>query len=156
MMTNKYEVVMRVVSSSDYETVIPSNEHVGLWYDGQCNPQKLYLYIHSSEPAEDAEIFAREDIGNNSMPADVFHGKMLRLPMIYTVYTCKRAREIEAELVPLIQELLESYEERWNGNNYVGNWDEELVEKLEAALLEIEECGSDCEWDSQYEDEHES
>lgn len=100
-----------------------------LQYSSEINPQPAYLLAYLRN--EKAELYAdcNAEIGN-SIPSNVFYGyaEIFRFPAAIKVTAVRR---LMAAVAPKIAALHESYSERWNGNNYVGSCDQNLVYDIE-------------------------
>lgn len=129
---------MKVYSQNTMEIV---TKYVGDWYDGQCFPQNLCVLLDS----EDKSVCIVEQTPRGGVPSKEWHEINLTRKLPLGLYSLNECEYILEQIKPITDKLFDSYEERYNGNNYVGSWDEELILELEKALMEFTE--SDLEFD---------
>ena len=141
---------MKVYSMSR-ECVV--RDYIGCWYDGQCQPQTVYLTIQGNNGK--AYIDCDYEIGN-SCPADVFNGIDIRFPLNEYVYSKGECESMLEELEPLIKNLYESHEEYNDGCNWRGKWDEFDIEELEIAIYDLESSDLCFDEEGQYADDAEN
>ncbi len=111
-------------------------EILGFQYEGQCFPQPLYFHVRP----DGCGFEVSTEIGW-STTSDIFHGRELRFKLWENYIYRDEARAFMAEHEQLIEELQESYQSEWNGNNWVGVWDTELIERVQCL---IDEFSTDC------------
>ncbi len=107
--------------------------YIGHWYEGQTNPQRLFLQIN---PEGSATIDYNPQT-DNSVPEAVWHSRILRLSLPSYVYSIEEIEEILGVFKNDIQQIQNSYEEKWNGQNHKGYFNQKLVESLEEELLKF-------------------
>ena len=129
---NEGAMIMRTVcyeSGEQYE-----GHYVGKWYEGQSKPQDIYFTLTRDG---NMDIDYNPEIGN-AVSGDVWHNRTLRIELPSNIYKLDEVNEMLDILKPLADKLMETYEEKYNGNNWVGIWKEVLVEELEIALKDFE------------------
>lgn len=98
-------------------------------YDGQVNPQGAYIELDCR--TGDLRADYSGEIGN-AVPADVFHDLVIRWSI--------PAESLGGSIIALfedetflgnMQKVLNGFEERWNGNNYVGHFTDEAQEIID-------------------------
>ena len=118
-------------------------------YPQQCQPQNAYLYFKPGYESLELVADYTSEIGNNVMSFDVFHGRELRFSV--TPYATRESLEAladDAELEKMLAEIRDSYDEVWDGNNYVGRYeglDEYFQEAIERHLADVLVQGEACE-----------
>ena len=98
----------------------------------------------SNLPYGKAYIKEREAIGNCCSP-DEFHKRILSLSLPFDLCSIKEGKSILNGFKEEIKAIQKTYDEIWNGNNYVGTWDEDLISDLEEKLRELD-FESDLYW----------
>jgi hypothetical protein len=101
-------------------------------YQGQCFPQRAYLEIDPTKCTKGLICHAdySGEIGNG-VPMDVWHNRIFRIPVSPEVSRKGlKALETDAKFVALVDQLVDSWEEVWNGNNYVGRFDSDAYHSL--------------------------
>jgi hypothetical protein len=106
------------------------NNFIGCWYPGQCVPQEINLYVPNNC---DPYIWHDPNIGSGCSP-DQFHKRELIFNLQCDILTIEEAEEIIKSHIELIDKLKQSYQEKWDGHNDVGEWNEELIEELQESL----------------------
>jgi hypothetical protein len=101
-------------------------------YQNQCFPQRAYLEIDPSKCT--TNIKCRADytgIIGNGVPMDVWHNQLFWVPVAPEVSRGGlKALETDERLISLATQLVDSWEEIWNGNNYVGKFDLDVYDML--------------------------
>lgn len=110
------------------------DDYIGKWYEGQYNPQDLYLEINCER---EAEIVYDPEIGRGTR-SDVWHRRTLWIGMSGGIISIEESNKILDDLKPLIVKLEASYEEKWDGNNHIGHWDQEIVQEIRNYLYKFE------------------
>jgi len=110
----------------NHETNERVTDYIGCWYPQQTKAQPIHLYL-----SNDGDVTIEHDpnIGGG-VSSDVWHRRALSFTLNGSIYTEEEAGAMIEEYAELCDKLVDSYEERWNGNNYVGYWDEELEQIL--------------------------
>lgn len=101
-------------------------------YQNQCTPQRAYLEIDPSKCTTNIKCHAdyTGEIGNG-MPAAVWHDLVFRIPVAPEVSReGLKALEHDERFITLVDQLVDSWEEIWNGNNYVGKFDRDVYDML--------------------------
>jgi hypothetical protein len=101
-------------------------------YQYQCAPQRAYLEIDPSKCTAGLVCHAdyTGEIGN-AVPAAVWHALEFRIPVAPEVSrTALKALETDERFITLVGQLVDSWEEIWNGNNYVGKFDRDIYDSL--------------------------
>lgn len=98
----------------------------------EISGQPAYLEIDPKDCRIDAE--SDGEIGGG-VPESVWNGRQMRLeiPANVTRHGLQRLAS-DPEANRLAENLIESYTEDWDGSNYVGHWDTELVLKFQNFL----------------------
>ena len=114
--------------------VIPNRKKkpVFFQYQYQNFPQGAYLEIDPSKCTTNIKCHAdyTGEIGN-AVPAAVWHDRVFRVPVAPEVSrTALKALETDERFITLVDQLVESWEEIWNGNNYVGKHDRDVYDML--------------------------
>ncbi len=114
-------------------------------YKSQVNAQDLYLEI-DPELDFDSGVFieSNAEIGG-SVPSRIFHRRALRFKFQPEICSRDEAAGFISDNTDLINSLIASYDEGWDGNNFVGKWDESLIEKLQESCDGFETEWSLCE-----------
>jgi hypothetical protein len=126
-------------------------------YSGQINPQDVYLEIDQ----DNARIYINGEIGN-AMPMDVWHGRTLRIGLRCLTLDSANTFLTDEDVVELIARIGEGLMVEWDGNNMVGQQNDDslkAVDELEANIAKRFDCDSDfiTGWDANnwlYEDCH--
>lgn len=100
-------------------------------YDGQCNPQDVYIEIDCVK--EKIYFDHNAEIGN-AVSSDVFNGKTLRY-YVGTIPTGSGANKILDDICDLAQIVVDNWDEEYINNRYVGR----LNKKGQKASDQIEE-----------------
>ena len=101
-------------------------------YRNQCAPQRAYLEIDPSKCTANLVCHAdyTGEIGN-AVPAAVWHDLVFRVPVAPEVSRGGlKALETDERFVTLVDQLVDSWEEIWNGNNYVGRFNSDVYDML--------------------------
>lgn len=101
--------------------------YVGCWYPGQCNPQPVELII---DGRTDEVSFAYWPEISAGCYAAAFNGYRTVFTFPAEIVTAEEFEEFVEENRDLIELLLASYSERYDGQNYRGQWDSSLVDEL--------------------------
>lgn len=114
--------------------VIPNRKKkpVFVQYQNQCAPQRAYLEIDPSKCTKGLICHAdySGEIGNG-VPVDVWHDRIFRVLVAPEVSReGLKALETDERFVTLVGQLMDSWEEIWNGNNYVGKHDRDVYDML--------------------------
>jgi len=101
-------------------------------YRGQHQPQRAYLEIDPSQCTK--YIKCRADYSGeigNAVPVAVWHDLVFRIPVAPEVWR-KGLKDLEQDerFISLTTRLVDSWEEIWNGNNYVGKHDRDTYDML--------------------------
>lgn len=132
-----------VVVSDGYKVV---NDYVGAWYDGDLDPRPIYLHVYKDGCFIN---YASED----GVTQDIFDDIELRFLLPGYIYSADEVEHILEELKPITDKLIKSFKLRYNGNSYVGKWDQSIKYDLEGA---IQLLNKDCYFGSlEFIDEHE-
>lgn len=119
------------------------DEYIGCWYSGQIFPQPISLHVPGKG---DAYITYNPNIGSGCSP-DQFHNRERLFSISLDILSLKERDYILKSFQSEIAELQNSYEEKWDGNNYVGYWNEKLIINLELELLDFIQLGeNELEW----------
>lgn len=117
-------------------------------YENQCNPQPAYLVLDPVEP--DLEADYSGEIGNG-MPADVWHNRVIRISIpACSSYQGIKALEENEQLIKFVEKMRDSFEDHWDGNNYVGRyydgWADDLmdIERMIEGVMDYVDV-----WDAQ-------
>ena len=87
-------------------------------YQGQSQPQDAYIEIDWREETIRADFNA--EIGN-AVPFAVWHGLRTRYGVPCGALP-KGINELMDEFLPIVQEVAERYEEKWDGSSWVGGF----------------------------------
>lgn len=101
-------------------------------YQNQCYPQPAYLEIDPSKCTNGLICHAdySGEIGNG-VPVDVWHNRVFRVPVAPEVSReGLKTLETDERFIALVDQLVDSWEEIWNGNNYVGKHDCDVHDML--------------------------
>ena len=114
--------------------VIPNRKKKPVFYQyqNQCYPQGAYLEIDPSKCTTNIKCRAdyTGEIGN-AVPAAVWHDLVFRVPVAPEVSrTALKELETDERFITLVDQLVDSWEEIWNGNNYVGKHDRDVYDML--------------------------
>jgi hypothetical protein len=122
---------MKVYSQNTHEIV---TDYVGCWYQNQCQPQSVRIYIDG----EKEDIWIDTDHMGGGVSEREFNREIISFKLPAYCYSPKEAQNIIATLDDIITELFESYEWKQMGYSsmYQGNWDENLIWKMEKAIEE--------------------
>ena len=101
-------------------------------YDGQVNPQSVYIWLDPIERTMGASYNA--EIGN-AVPSDVWHG-LTRRYSLPGALTAEAANGVMSQIAPLAQRVCDGFEDVWDGNNTVGR----LTEDAQDAEEDIREA----------------
>ena len=99
-------------------------------YDGQFEPQPAFIYLDVESASVTADYYG--NIGGGCSP-DVFHGRVLRFPINPLSINTQIAELIDENLGDF-QKIINGSDIVWDGNNYVGRFNEEaqrLIDKFE-------------------------
>jgi hypothetical protein len=101
-------------------------------YQGQCFPQGAHLEIDPSKCTTGLICHADyTGIIGNGVPMDVWHNQLFWIRVAPEVSRRGlKALETDQRFVTLVDQLVDSWEEIWNGNNYVGKFDRECYDSL--------------------------
>ena len=102
-------------------------------YQGQCQPQNAYFEVDLAYGT--LSCYYIGEIGN-AVPSDVWHNKCLRFPVPNNLKT-EDYNELMESVLELAKDLEKTYDEEWDGNNYVGIYDEEIYQMLDSAVDEF-------------------
>lgn len=114
--------------------VIPNRKKKPVFYQyqNQCFPQRAYLEIDPSKCTTNIKCYAdyTGEIGN-AVPVAVWHDLVFRIPVAPEVWR-KGLKDLEQDerFITLVGQLVDSWEEVWNGNNYVGKHDRDTYNML--------------------------
>lgn len=108
-------------------------DYIGYWYDGQTQPQPLYIELDGENQTYQVDWGC--EIGN-AVPEGVWHSRRLRIGLPYQILTDREASEIITENEADLKAILESYAETKRNGNTVGTWDDDLVMDLTFKLME--------------------
>jgi hypothetical protein len=100
-----------------------------LRYSSQINPQQCFVEL--APETEELSTSVAMEIGN-SVPSDVWHGRVRRYPLHAALAAGMDAALLD-ELEELAKRVIAGYECVWDGRNYVGS----LTEDAEEAEYEI-------------------
>ena len=95
-------------------------------YPGQFHHQSAYIELDPSDKT--LRCGWNGEIGN-AVPFCVYHGRVLRFSFA-PLMPLKDVRELMREIAPVCAEMIKSYDERWDGNNWRGVWNEALREEV--------------------------
>jgi hypothetical protein len=101
-------------------------------YQNQCAPQRAYLEIDPSKCTTGLICHAdyTGEIGNG-VPVAVWHDLVFRVPVAPEMSrTALKALETDDQFISLVDQLVDSWDEIWNGNNYVGKYDRDVYDML--------------------------
>jgi len=101
-------------------------------YQNQCMPQPAYLELDPTKCTNGLICHAdySGEIGNG-VPMSVWHNRVFRIPMSPEVSRRGlKALEQDEKFITLVDQLVDSWEEVWNGNNYVGRFDSDAYYSL--------------------------
>lgn len=101
-------------------------------YQNQCFPQRAYLEIDPAKCATNIKCHAdyTGDIGN-AVPVAVWHDRIFQIPVAPEMSrTALKALETDDQFISLVGQLVDSWDEIWNGNNYVGKYDRDVYDML--------------------------
>lgn len=103
-------------------------------YPGQYEQQDCYVTLDCSSGDLSASY---NSIIGSGVPMDVYHGKSVRwrIPSL----TTEAANALLEEISDLAQDVLDGYEEVWDGNNNAGSLDDDAQEAVES-IKEV--CGA--------------
>ena len=96
-------------------------------YPQQCNPQPAYITLNLRTGEVDADYSG--EIGNG-VPADVWHGLVIRFPLSSEATGGTIENMIDNNL-SIFQEILDGSEVVWDGSNHVGKLTDEAREIAE-------------------------
>lgn len=126
---------MKVYSTKTHEEII---DYIGNWYSGQTQPQPVVIYLDG----ENEKIWIKTACIGGGMSQREWHGEIISFKLPQRCYSEKEAEDIIEILEPTIKKLFESYESQQVDTYLQGNWDEDLIEKLQK---EIEKGDFECE-----------
>jgi len=101
-------------------------------YQGQCLPQPAYLELDPTKCTNGLICHAdySGEIGN-AVPMSAWHNRVFRIPVSPQVSRRGlKALEKDAKFITLVDHLVDSWEEVWNGNNYVGRFNYDVHDAL--------------------------
>ena len=110
-------------------------------YDGQTKPQPAYVEI---DPRGDSIIVSAdysEEIGN-AIPARVWHHLTYQIDCPDGILGESLTEYLESDhFQEQVREMCEGYEERWDGSNNAGHWNQwarQIEEAIESDLRDLE------------------
>lgn len=106
----------------------PITDYIGLWYSGKLFPQPIQITLNSDD--ESVTIDSYGEIGHGAMTCRSFNGIDLVLSLNIQVCSKEEADCLIEKLIPITDALFESYKERYDGQRYRGEWNEDLVDEL--------------------------
>lgn len=102
-------------------------------YPTQYNYQKAYIELDPESKTLTCDW--NGEIGN-AVPFAVYHGRVLRFSFppftkLHDVRDCMKA------IAPACAAMVKEYKERWDGNNWRGIWNEELLDMVQRRVLAL-------------------
>lgn len=94
---------------------------------GNSYPRQMPIHLYI-DPEEKTVTTDTNDFRQVGIPADIFNNKIIYFILPYNVDASllKNWLETDKELIEMINNLIESYECCWDGNNYVGGYDVDI------------------------------
>ena len=98
---------------------------------GNSYPRQMPIHLYI-DPEDRTVYVDTNDFSQTGTPGDIWHNRRFYYNLPYNVDASELKEWIETdqELIGGIDKLIESYECHWNGNNYVGRYDEDVEMKL--------------------------
>jgi len=103
-------------------------------YPMQCQAQPVYIEVNLAACTMTADYNA--EIGNG-VPAEVWNKHTIWFYLPSPCIAGHGINKIMAEITPKVAELLDSYRSVYNGNNYVGVYDEDLASEIERRVEDL-------------------
>lgn len=120
---------MKTVNGLDFYYNEKDKTPVFCQYDGQINVQGAYIEFDSANKG--IYISYNGEIGN-AVPADVWNNIAIRFSIPCNISQQQISDVInDAEFQELAKKFFASYKSVYNGNNYVGTWDEDIQGEMQ-------------------------
>lgn len=103
-------------------------------YPGQCQPQPCYIELDCDDETLEADYSS--EIGN-SVPGYVWHNRAIRFHI--PALKAHAANALMEELKERCQEIIDGYEQVWNGNNHVGTYTPKAQEIIDSIHYELQD-----------------
>ena len=99
---------------------------------GNSYPRQMPIHLYI-DPEDRTVYVDTNDFKQTGTPSDIWHNRLFYFNLPYNVDAAELKEWIETdqELIERIDNLIESYECHWNGNNHVGRYDEDIERELE-------------------------
>ena len=104
-------------------------------YPGQFYHQQAYIELDPESKTLTCDW--NGEIGN-AVPFSVYHGRVLRFSFNPFMHL-KDVRKTMRTIAPICAEMIKSYDEKWDGNNFRGVWDQTLHDKVYNIIAGMEE-----------------
>ena len=99
-------------------------------YPGQFRHQSAYIELDPSDKTLRCDW--NGEIGN-AVPFSVYHGRVLRFS--FPPFTkLQDVRDTMKAIAPACAKLVASYDEKWDGNNWRGQWDEQILDTVQRRI----------------------
>ena len=108
------------------------SEYVGEWYPGQCQAQSVYLLLG------DGDTEYRTTPLGGGCSIDLWNGIHERVYFNCRVLSVEECEQFVEDNKELIEKIFESYTEKYDGSNYKGFWNQDLVDELQRKADEFE------------------
>lgn len=96
-------------------------------YPGQFRHQSAYIELDPSDKTLRCDW--NGEIGN-AVPFSVYHGRVLRFSFP-PFSKLNDVRDTMKAIAPACAKLVASYDEKWDGNNWRGQWDEKILDTVQ-------------------------